>query len=324
MSSIVLSLKTTSDGRFSWCLEVNHLLDELECVCEVKLQIFFIRFRILWFSKHGTIGFLISRLLAFQVCRSFVSLTFCSLIDRQLFTVFQIFMNISFFIIIEAVIVFSIHRYNSETDLPIFSAPELVKFEFQNVIPDQILRSLAMYSTKLKEVRLEKVEGHNKTVYFPLRALEKVYIFIGGASDELIEILCRQNRDLQSIQLEYGKGLTAVSMTHLATLEHLTNITFQISQSKLFCTPTSLLSFLRNRASRPKNIKFFTSYISSNIFRVESQLLVELRDEIERQKLEDGSLISISCLDRFAEPLQTVLGNSWPQRTRMTWTMIPW
>ena len=107
MSSIILSLKTTRNCRFSWCLEVNHLLNELvKCVCEVKLHIFFIRFRILWFTWHGTIGFLTSRLLAFQSCRSSVSLR-RSLTDRSLFLVFQIFMNILFSIIIEAVIVFA-------------------------------------------------------------------------------------------------------------------------------------------------------------------------------------------------------------------------
>ena len=121
----------------------------------------------------------------------------------------------------------SIETNISVTDLPMFSAPELVKFEYQKLkaIPDQILRSLAMYSTKLKEVRLiapERTGG--QVIYFPLRGIEKV--FIRGAFDELVEILCRNNRNLQSIELQVVpySGLTAVSMTHLATLEHLTKI----------------------------------------------------------------------------------------------------
>jgi len=41
------------------------------------------------------------------------------------------------------------------------------------------------------------------------------------------------------------------------------------------------------------------SYITGNIFKAESQQLIELRHEIERQKLEDGSLISIWYADPF-------------------------
>jgi len=183
----------------------------------------------------------------------------------------------------------SIETVISATDLPIFSAPELVKFEYQeNAIPDQILRSLAMYSTKLKEVRLSvpKRTG-GQAVYFPLRGLENV--FIERASDELIEILCRQNRDLQSIELGHCWGLTAVSMTHLATLEHLTNIKVWYIQSDRFCTPTSLLSFLQNRASRPKNLELVVNYIDSE----DPPEMVDLKQEIERQKLEDSSMISV-------------------------------
>jgi len=185
----------------------------------------------------------------------------------------------------------------SVTDLPIFSAPELVKFEYRSsAIPDQILRSLAMYSTKLKEVRLsipDRTDG--QAVYFPLMGLEKVCI--GGASDELIEILCRNNRNLQSIELRNGRGLTAVSMTHLATLEHLTNIRVCnmypiLHLSDRFCTPTSLLCFLRNRASRPKTLELFVNEIHCK----DPQQMVDLKQEIERQKQEDGSLISVRFL----------------------------
>jgi len=197
---------------------------------------------------------------------------------------------------------FSIEAAISVTDLPMFSAPELVKFGyiryFTTPIPDEILRSLAMYSTKLKEVSFTvPVRTAGRAVYFPLRGLEKV--FIGEASDELIEILCRNNGNLQSIALEDVRGLTAVFMTHLATLEHLTKIRVITGQSGQLFTPTSLLSFLRNRASRPKNIRVRMGFIRSNIFRVESQQLVELRHEIDRQKLEDGSFISISFMDKI-------------------------
>jgi len=113
------------------------------------------------------------------------------------------------------------------------------------------------------------------------------------SSDELIEILCRNNRDLQSIEIEYGGGLTAVSMTHLATLEHLTNIRFCNSHYDLFFTPTSLLSSLRNRASRPKHLELFFSLIDSQDLQI-----INLKREIERQKLEDGSLISVWYTDR--------------------------
>jgi len=194
-------------------------------------------------------------------------------------------------------------NFNPETtDLPMFSAPELIKFEYQesNAIPDQILRSLAMNSPKLKEVSLtvpDKTDG--QAVYFPLRGLEKVCIVY--PFDEFVEIVCRNNRNLQSIELGNGSGLTTISMTHLSTLEHLTNIEVWNYRSDRFCTLTSLLSFLRNRASRPKNIGFFTRNISnlSNSFDIESQQLLELRDEIERQKLEDGSLICISYTDQL-------------------------
>jgi len=175
------------------------------------------------------------------------------------------------------------------TDPPLFSAPELVKVEYlNNVLPNQILQSLAMYSTKLKEVRLtvpKRTDG--QAVYFPLRGLEKVFLL--GASDELIEILCRNNRNLQSIELEHCWGLTAVSMTHLATLEHLTNIKVWYIPSDRLCTPTSLLSFLRNRASRPKNLELVVNYFVSK----DPPEIVDLKEEIDRQKLEDGSMISV-------------------------------
>jgi len=198
------------------------------------------------------------------------------------------------------------NTFNSAIDLPIFSAPELVKFEYQDVIPDQILRSLAMYSTKLREVSFPVPHRtDDQAVYFPLRGLEKVCI--GEPSDEFIEILCRNNRDLQSIELLDGRRLTAVFMTHLATLEHLTNIricnnqsdrfrtlTFMFNnQHDWFCTPTSLLSFLRNRASRPKNLELFVSDIDCK----DPQEILDLKQEIERQKLEDSSSISVGYTD---------------------------
>jgi len=164
-------------------------------------------------------------------------------------------------------------------DIPILSAPELVKFEYRdsNAIPDQILRSLAMYSTKLKEVRLSVPDRTGgQAVYFPLRGLEKVRI--SGSSDELTEILCRQNRDLQSLELLPDTHLTAVSMTRLATLEHLTNI--KVYNTHRFCTPTSLLCFLRNRASRPKNLELFVSYIHSE----DPQEMVDLKQETETRR----------------------------------------
>jgi len=193
------------------------------------------------------------------------------------------------------------------TDLPMFSAPELVRFEYQKFsgIPDEILRSLAMNSPKLKEVRLRVPDRNgNQAVYFPLRGLEKV--FIEGASNEFIEILCRQNRDLQSLEVGYDRdqqsielyhrrGLSTVSMTHLAALEHLTNIKVCHNPSDRICTPTSLLSFLRNRASRPNNLELLFSYIDSK----DPRQMVNLKQEIERQKLEDGSEISVKYTDRY-------------------------
>ena len=144
-----------------------------------------------------------------------------------------------------------------------------------------------MYSTKLKEVRLTVPDRTgSQAVYFPLRGLEKVWI--GGASDEFIEILCRNNMNLQSIEIWYGSSLTAVSMTHLATLQHLTNISFY-GQSD----PTSLLSFLRNRASRPKNLELLVCHIHSK----DPQEMIDLKQEIERQKLEDASFISVTYTD---------------------------
>ena len=86
--------------------------------------------------------------------------------------------------------------------------------------------------------------------------------------------------------------MTAVSMTHLATLEHLTN--FKVNdESHWFCTPTLLLSFLRNRASRPKNLELFVKSIDCK----DPEEMVDLKQEIERQKLEDASFISLSYTD---------------------------
>jgi len=79
-----------------------------------------------------------------------------------------------------------------------FSAPELTAFLTNESIPDTILRSLAMYSTKLKDIKLTLPSRNDgQPVYFPLRGLEKV--LITGATDELVEVLARNNRDLQSL-----------------------------------------------------------------------------------------------------------------------------
>jgi len=47
-------------------------------------------------------------------------------------------------------------------------------------------------------------EGPNKKVYFPLRDLERVYI--EGAIDKFIKILCRQNTTLQSFKLQSSQS----------------------------------------------------------------------------------------------------------------------
>jgi len=54
------------------------------------------------------------------------------------------------------------------------------------------------------------------------------------------------------------------------------------------------MCFLRNRASRPKNLELFVSDIDCK----SPQEMVDLKQEIERQKIEDGSFISVTYTDR--------------------------
>jgi len=168
-----------------------------------------------------------------------------------------------------------------------FSAPELTEFVVSKPITDIVLQYLAMYSSKLKEVVLKfRPRTGDQPVYFPLRGLEKVTFC--DPSDELVEILVRNNRNLQSFEVYRENKLTDVSFTHLTTLEHLTTITMDCNNLK---TPSAtLLYFFRNRASRPKTITFDgdLSYTSGD----DKQTILELHHEMEAQNRE-GSQINL-------------------------------
>lgn len=165
-------------------------------------------------------------------------------------------------------------------EIPAFSAPELVSIWFKDsVIPNSVLKSLAKYSTKLKTIRVRIPQM--KEAYFPLTGLENVIVW--DVTDEWIEILCRNNRNLKSLTLFSEEDLKETCLTHLATLEHLT----YISMMKLAdtVTPSSILSFLVNRASRPKNIDL--NLTLSKKLRPKGMLA----QEIKRQK-QEGSTFS--------------------------------